>query len=134
MNIIIVNYSEKSFVLIGDTKKYKEQIKNIGGKWNPKLKGSLKGWVFSKKNLNKVQEFLKENSINYNFIENERENVPENKIEKENKFIENKIKKDIKITNKSSCVSTFFKNLFYFFIIIFFIYSIDTEIESIKEN
>jgi hypothetical protein len=51
MSIVnIIHYSEKSFILVGDTKQFKEQIKNIGGKWNSKLKNNHKGWIFSKKN------------------------------------------------------------------------------------
>lgn len=115
-NITIINYTEKSFVLVGDTKEYKDEIKNIGGKWNPKLK-DCKGWIFSKKHLNKVVKFLKEHSINYEFIE------------KQDLVKEIKKETTIVIKNNKSCFQSFLKNVFYIFIIIFFIYFAQTEIE-----
>ncbi len=45
-NLNITSYSEKSFVIRGDTKLYKEKIKELGGKWNRNLKGGP-GWIFS---------------------------------------------------------------------------------------
>jgi hypothetical protein len=46
----------KSFILKGaDTKKYKDEIKKLGGKWN----SSLVGWVFPNRLRENVEEFLK---------------------------------------------------------------------------
>lgn len=51
----IQNYSEKSIVLLGDTKPHKESIKALGGRWNCMLRKSdheaeespyYKGWIF----------------------------------------------------------------------------------------
>jgi hypothetical protein len=50
-------YSPKSFVLIGDTKPYKEQIKKLGGKFNPNLKCGV-GWIFSNNRTEKVKAFI----------------------------------------------------------------------------
>lgn len=51
-------YSEKSFVLRGDTKPHKEQMKKMGGKWNTNLKGGP-GWVFSKaKRYDEVKDWI----------------------------------------------------------------------------
>lgn len=44
----IINYSEKAWAVIGDTKKYKEALKDLGGKWNARLSCGA-GWVISKK-------------------------------------------------------------------------------------
>ena len=41
---------EKSLVLMGDTKPFKETIKEMGGKWNANLKCGP-GWIFAKKTL-----------------------------------------------------------------------------------
>ena len=47
----IQDYSEKSFVVYGnDTKKYKEDIKKLGGRFNSNLKDLGPGWIFSNKN------------------------------------------------------------------------------------
>lgn len=58
-NMNMKDYSDKSFVLYGeDTKKYKEEIKKLGGKFNSNLKEIGAGWIFSVKNKEKVEEFL----------------------------------------------------------------------------
>ena len=51
-------YSEKSFVLRGNTKPYKEKIKELGfGKYIRNLKGGP-GWVFSNRHQKKVDQLL----------------------------------------------------------------------------
>lgn len=42
------DYNELSFVIRGDTELYRKQLKKLGGRWNPNLKGGS-GWIFSKK-------------------------------------------------------------------------------------
>lgn len=57
----IVDYSEKSIAVFGYTKSVKEQLKELGGKFNPALKhgdGKRAGWVFSKKQADKVRALL----------------------------------------------------------------------------
>lgn len=45
-DLYIEKYSDKSFVVRGDTKHYKEQLSAMCGRYNPNLKGG-EGWVFS---------------------------------------------------------------------------------------
>jgi hypothetical protein len=45
-SIRIQNYNDKSFAVFGDTKEFKEVLKQLGGKWNRKLSGGP-GWIFS---------------------------------------------------------------------------------------
>lgn len=53
----LIDYSEKAFAVVGDSKPFKDGLKNIGGRWNPRLKcGS--GWIFSKKHLVAVAQLL----------------------------------------------------------------------------
>lgn len=57
----IVEYSEKSIAVFGDTKSIKEELKAIGGKFNPALKNNGEkraGWIFPKKQADKVRELL----------------------------------------------------------------------------
>ena len=57
----IVDYSEKAIAVFGDTKAVKEQLKELGGKFNPALKhgdGKRAGWVFSRKQADKVRALL----------------------------------------------------------------------------
>lgn len=57
----IVDYSEKAIAVFGETKVVKDELKMIGGKFNSALKynGEKRaGWIFSKKQADKVREFL----------------------------------------------------------------------------
>lgn len=63
LNIEIVDYSEKAVAVFGETKRFKEQLSNIGGRFNPSLKyngGKRAGWVFSKKQADKVCKLIHE--------------------------------------------------------------------------
>lgn len=44
----VIDYSEKAFAIIGETKVIKVTLKELGGKYNPKLRCGA-GWIFSKK-------------------------------------------------------------------------------------
>jgi hypothetical protein len=66
VSIIIKDYSDSSFVLQGeDTKKYKDKIKELGGKWNSNLKIGP-GWIFNIKNKESVKEWMQSVSIEEN--------------------------------------------------------------------
>ena len=57
-NVELVEYSEKSFAIVGETKEIKDNLKELGGKFNKYLKcGS--GWIFSNKRKETVLSFLK---------------------------------------------------------------------------
>jgi 7-keto-8-aminopelargonate synthetase-like enzyme len=52
------NGEVKSFLVKGDTKAIKEDLKTMGGRWN----NNLKGWIFSKSKEIEVAEYLKKNT------------------------------------------------------------------------
>lgn len=57
----IVDYSEKAIAVFGETKAIKDQLKELGGKFNPALRyngGKRAGWIFSKKQSDKVRALL----------------------------------------------------------------------------
>lgn len=57
----IVDYSGKAIAVFGDTKAIKEQLKELGGRFNPSLNYNGKkraGWIFSKKQADKVKELI----------------------------------------------------------------------------
>ena len=60
--LTVTDYSEKAFVVSGElTRTYKESLKKMGGKFNKNLKIDGKvtpGWIFAKKNQEKVMEFV----------------------------------------------------------------------------
>ena len=55
MVLTIEQYSDKAIVVRGDTQPYKEDLKNIGGKWNSALKGGG-GWIFPNIKRSNVEE------------------------------------------------------------------------------
>ena len=60
-DFIIVNYSEKTIAVFGDTKPIKEQLKALGGRFNPKLiyNGEKKaGWIFLKSKEQELRNLL----------------------------------------------------------------------------
>lgn len=53
----LVGYSEKAVAVIGDTKDFKEQLKAMGGRFNPRLTCGP-GWVFSRRKEAELREFI----------------------------------------------------------------------------
>lgn len=53
----IIDYSEKSFAIIGDTKPIKETLKQLGGCFNGRLSCGA-GWIFAKTKLETVKQTL----------------------------------------------------------------------------
>ena len=61
-DFLIVDYSQKALAIFGDTKPIKDQLKALGGRFNPKLthEGSKQaGWIFSKSKENELKNLLK---------------------------------------------------------------------------
>lgn len=59
----LIQYSEKSLALFGDTKTIKEELKRIGGRYNPHLHPfakdqSVPGWVFSNKAKQDLEDLI----------------------------------------------------------------------------
>lgn len=57
----VVDYSEKAVAVFGDTKAIKEQLKELGGRFNPSLNynGEKRaGWIFSKKKADEVRSLI----------------------------------------------------------------------------
>ena len=62
-SVKIQQYSDKSFVVVGDTKSHKNALKELGGSWNSNLtdKKSLQkfgGWLFWEGKRATVQEWI----------------------------------------------------------------------------
>lgn len=57
----MVDYSERAIAVFGDTKAVKEQLKELGGRFNPSLNynGEKRaGWIFSKKKADEVRSLM----------------------------------------------------------------------------
>jgi hypothetical protein len=57
--VSIQNYNDKSFAVYGDTRKFKDELKKLGGKWAPKLSGGP-GWIFSNNHRESVDKWFME--------------------------------------------------------------------------
>jgi len=80
-SITIQDYSERSIVVFGtDTKKYKDKLKEMGGKYNGNLSVGP-GWIFSNKKKEDIQSWY-DNLILSTFEEKEK-NMSENDILRE---------------------------------------------------
>jgi hypothetical protein len=64
--IYIQDYTERSIVVRGDTKDFLEQFKDLGGKWNARLKEeneegeivNFSGWIYPKTKKTSIQSFI----------------------------------------------------------------------------
>lgn len=62
----IVDYSEKAVAVFGETMEIKEQLKALGGKFNPSLRygnGKRAGWVFPKARRKELERLAKPETI-----------------------------------------------------------------------
>jgi hypothetical protein len=60
-DFVIVDYSEKAIAVFGDTRPVKDELKALGGRFNPKLTyegGKRAGWIFSKVREQEVRNLL----------------------------------------------------------------------------
>jgi hypothetical protein len=60
-DFVIVDYSEKALAIFGDTRPIKDQLKALGGRFNPKLThegGKQAGWIFSKSKEQEIRNLL----------------------------------------------------------------------------
>jgi hypothetical protein len=60
-DFVIVDYSEKAIAVFGDTRPLKDELKALGGRFNPKLiyeGGKRAGWIFSKSKEQHVKNLL----------------------------------------------------------------------------
>ena len=56
--ISIETYNDKSFAVFGYTKEYRDELRELGGKWNTNL-NRRKGWIFPNSKRQRVEEWLK---------------------------------------------------------------------------
>ncbi len=59
--IVINDYTEKTFIVQGNTKDYKDKLKEIGGKWN----GIKKFWIFPNSKREEVEKIFNDVDIFY---------------------------------------------------------------------
>ena len=60
-NIEIIDYSDKAIAVIGDTYSIKDQLKELGARWNSGLTingKKTKGWILSKRKKSDVENLI----------------------------------------------------------------------------
>ena len=77
MSISIESYSEYSLVVRGDTKRFKTNLLELGGKFNSNLKDGA-GWIFSKKKNKEALESLQKDISEGKIKGEESEEVTQN--------------------------------------------------------
>lgn len=68
-NITIQDYTDKSFIVRGNTTEYKDTLKNLGGKWNARLTDKESGdkfgaWLFWTDKREEIEKWLKNGCTN----------------------------------------------------------------------
>jgi hypothetical protein len=58
MPLTIENHTEDTIVLGGDTRKYKDTLKKLGGKWTPDLENGA-GWIFPSNQLDLIEDEIR---------------------------------------------------------------------------
>ena len=111
----IIEYSEKAIVVQGDdTRKYKDSLKTLGGKYNGRLRTGP-GWVFPKNMKNKIENAINSEFKNVNTNNAHKSNIPimssksSNLNTSNNKDLINMI---IKLTNKVDNLENLIKKLY----------------------
>ena len=78
MSILLQTYTDKSFVLRGNTRPVKDEIMKLGGRWNTSLTGGA-AWIFPSHSLDQVKAFVdRHNSNNSNNSNNNSDNNSDN--------------------------------------------------------
>ena len=80
-DITISDYTEKSFVIRGNTKEYSRFLADSGGKWNPNLKDGS-GWIFSMKKKQEIENWLNSESKDKSKNESKDKSKNESKLDK----------------------------------------------------
>lgn len=63
MSIYIEDYTEKSFVVLGNTLEHKDNLRSLGGKWNGNLREGKKGWIYPLKDKEKVELYIETGKV-----------------------------------------------------------------------
>ena len=104
-NLIIQEYSEKTFVVRGDTKPFKDVLKNMGGKWNSRLSekdsdDKFGAWLFFNSKRSEVDEWFSKGCINDTSSVSEK--ISYNHGSNDLARIESKLDKILEILSKSN--------------------------------
>jgi hypothetical protein len=101
-SFVIVDYSDKAVAVFGETKAIKENLKSLGGRFNPYLNNSGQkqaGWIFPKTKKNELESLLTANIIHTENSEQVKEQIIINQSESLRKKAES-------VRNQASKINT----------------------------
>ena len=110
----LVQYSEKSIAIFGNTKPIKDQLKELGGKFNNFLKEQNEsnepitsaGWIFPNKNKSELLKLIETANKSPSVFDSDSENVMVEKVEK----VEKKEEKEPYVSKALSQQDCFYEN------------------------
>lgn len=111
MNITL-NYTDKSFVVSGSTKEFKEQLMALGGRYNPHLKTGP-GYIFSNKKEQEVTDFVENhnNSVSNDLsIIKPAKTITTNKSSNDILLVDNQLNKPVKSSYNNNRVNNTIKS------------------------
>lgn len=107
-DIKVIEYSEKAIVVQGeDTRKFKESLKSLGGKYNGRLRTGP-GWIFPKNMKTRIEQEIESNFKNIKSYQSYNSNLPTSSNSNTNTNVINLIKK---LNNKVDNLEKLIKKL-----------------------
>jgi hypothetical protein len=117
-SVSIISYTEKSIVVVGDTKQHKDSLKTLGGKWNSSLTNKetgekFMGWIFYNSKRNEIQNWIDSGCLPLDLQENKSETKLDNRQEskQESKRVETRSSDDDRIRQLEKTVQTLLSKL-----------------------
>ena len=77
-SIYYEDYSEKSIVVLGETKPHKDALKSMGGRFNGRLRDGKVGWIFSKKSEEAVKDYVENGKVTVKVTKKKETSTQEN--------------------------------------------------------
>ena len=92
-NIYYEDYSDRSIVVLGETKPHKDNLKSMGGRFNGRLRDGKVGWIFPKKSEDVIKDYIENGKVTPKIVskKSENNNVDLKKLEKKVDNLEKKL-------------------------------------------
>ena len=92
-DIYYEDYSDRSIVVLGETKPHKDNLKSMGGRFNSRLRNGKVGWIFPKKSEDFIKDYIENGKVTVKVIskQSENNNVDLKKLEKKVDNLEKKL-------------------------------------------
>ena len=75
-NIYYEDYSDRSIVVLGETKSHKDNLKSMGGSFNGRLRDGKVGWIFPKKSEEAVKDYVENGKVTVKVTKKKETSIP----------------------------------------------------------